>query len=278
MRATRLAATTSRAHTHPANTTTVGNHDHRDNMTNLILTIRANPTVVNLSCKDPQVAARPTPSYIRLISRPCLAPGLALPHHRVIGMNVSAQEEELRQAIALLDDDDILALCYAFQGKVDRLRLYLDVLRKRSGYRAQFSSCLLCFDLARQGDTSCQREFLLLAETIRYLGQDQALVNSLLGNTPYLIFVWDLCKASLAEIDPLAANSLPQPDPHLPVARLPLFDDSDFNDFRVKTDDVTMWRRFDEAVEAFLGGVLGVPIYDQAAGFRQNNKKRYRAD
>ncbi len=188
-------------------------------------------------------------------------------------MTVSAQEEELRQAVALLDDDDILALCYAFQGKVDRLRLYLDVLRKRSGYRAQFSSCLICFDLARQGDTACQREFLLLSETIRYLGKDQVLVNSLLANAPYLIFVWDLCKAALAELDPLAANSLPQPDPHLPVARLPLFDDSDFSDFRVKTDDVTMWRRFDEAVEAFLGGVLGVPIYDQAAGFRQNNKK-----
>jgi hypothetical protein len=198
------------------------------------------------------------------------------------------QEEQLRQDLAGLADDDILALCYAFKSKTARLRLYLDVMRRRGGQRAQFASCLICFDLARQGDASFQREFLFLADTVRQLAQDKKLVETLIGTDDYLRFIWELCQASLDQMNasraefggevPVADETLATqafaPDDHQEdLGSIELLDDADFDDFGIATDDATLWRRFDDAVEAFLGGVVGMPVYDVDAGFRVKNNR-----
>ncbi|RYF29896.1 MAG: hypothetical protein EOO38_32940, partial [Cytophagaceae bacterium] len=177
-------------------------------------------------------------------------------------------EQQLRREVAGLADDDILALCYTFVGRSDRLRLYLDVLRGRGGERAQFAACLICYDLARQGDAGLQQEFVLLAQTMVNLGQKPAFVASLIGDDPYLKFIWELCQAALeattqptAGVAPAAVDVLPQLADSLPeMPTLALLHDSDFDDFDLGADSRTLWRRFDEAVEKFLGGVPGVPV------------------
>lgn len=190
---------------------------------------------------------------------------------------VHPQEAQLRQEVAGLADDDILALCYAFKNKTARLRLYLDVLRRRGGERAQFASCLICFDLARQGDASFQREFVYLADTVRGLALKNELIHNLIGSDHYLGFIWDLCQAALREMDPrMDAEFMAAEADEIDVGAIALISDNDFKDLDVpamSADDVTYWRRFDDAVEHFLGGVVGVPVYDADSGFRLQSKR-----
>lgn len=181
-------------------------------------------------------------------------------------MTATAQEALLHE-LAGLAVDDILALCYAFQAKPERLRLYLDALRKRGGERAQFASCLICFDLARQNEPTAQREFAFLADTMRGLAKNDTLVSSLVGGDDYLTFVWELCQAHLAEMDPRVEPEAVDASVEV-VGDLDLISDEDFADLEIDLDTAAMVRQFDEAVEEFLGGRIGVPIYDPNAGFR----------
>jgi hypothetical protein len=196
---------------------------------------------------------------------------------KVMGDEPSEAEERLRQEIAALAVDDILALCYTFQHKLARLRLYLDVLRKRGGQRAQFASCLICFDLARQGETSSRQEFAFLADTMRVLGQDDSITTHLVGEDPYLSFLWELCQAQLDDMDPrFAGGDLAEAAP-AEVATVDLLSDDDFGDeladLSATPDNYNLWLRFDTAVEGFLGGEVGVPIYDPEAGFRVRSSR-----
>lgn len=188
-------------------------------------------------------------------------------------------EKILRHEVQGLADDDILALCYAFQHRADRLRLYLDVLRGRGGERAQFAACLIGYDLARQGDTVMQQEFILLSSTMLALSQKPHFVETLIGEDAYLSFIWELCQEALSTLsqashvqDPahLAANVVAhdRQNNHAPINHVNLLSDQDFDNFELSADDAVIWRQFDEAVETFLGGVPGVPMYDLNAGFR----------
>lgn len=197
--------------------------------------------------------------------------------------------DQLVDEVMGLGVDDILALCYSFQHtgasdrSSDRLRLYVDVLRRRGGQRAQFASCLICFDLARQGDPSFQAEFALLADTMRSLAEDAQLVGSLVGEDPYLSFVWELCEAQLDEMDPrLNGDAFFEQTPSgitdlgevEEIVTFDLLSDDDFvEDFDITIENAAMWREFDEAVERFLGGTVGVPVYDPEAGFRLHNSR-----
>jgi len=178
-------------------------------------------------------------------------------------------EEQLRQEVATVTVDDILALCYAFQHKPERLWLYLDVLRKRGGERAQFACCLICFDLARQGDTVFQKEFAYLADTMRTLAEKTELVSTLVSSDQYLSFLWELCEAQLAESDPrFAVEPVPEPAASEAIA-VDLLSDADFgDDFGISVDESDLRLQFDEAIERFLGAEPGMPIYDPNAGFR----------
>ncbi len=86
-----------------------------------------------------------------------------------------------------------------------RLGLYLEVLRERSGARAQLAACLICFDLARMGHATSQREFAALIPTIQALAVDPFVVTDLAGDDPYLLSLWDSCRAALAVDDPREA-------------------------------------------------------------------------
>ncbi|MBI5508412.1 MAG: hypothetical protein HY903_06650 [Deltaproteobacteria bacterium] len=182
---------------------------------------------------------------------------------------LTTAESSLREEAAALGVDDILALCYAFQHKPERLRLYLDVLRKKGGERAQFASCLICFDLARQGDPVFQKEFAYLADTMRVLGDKRELVLALVASDRYLNFLWEMCQAQLDEADPRfavepAVETIPADD-----LIVDLLSDADFGDeFGISVDHGALLTQFDEAIEAFLGGEVGMPIYDPEAGFR----------
>ena len=110
-------------------------------------------------------------------------------------------EERLRSEVSGLGVDEILALCFSFSHKLQRLRLYLDVLRRKGGQRAQFACCLICFDMARQGDEASRLEFVYLADTIRSLADNSEMIDTLVRDDPYLSFIWDLLEAQLEEMD-----------------------------------------------------------------------------
>ncbi|MEL6339682.1 MAG: hypothetical protein AAFQ65_07220 [Myxococcota bacterium] len=195
----------------------------------------------------------------------------------------SAREQLVAEVMGL-GVDDILALCYSFQNTADRLRLYIDVLRRRGGQRAQFASCLICFDLARQGHQGFQTEFVLLADTMRGLAENSALIEPLIGDDPYLGFIWELCQARLQEMDPRinaemlfdqATPSIGEPAIGSELASFDLLSDDDFDDaeFDISLENSQLWREFDEAVELFLGGTVGVPVYDPDSGFRLHNSR-----
>jgi hypothetical protein len=205
-----------------------------------------------------------------------------MPQAQSFGDGTQGYEQQLRHEVAGLADDEILALCYAFVGRRrERLRLYLDVLRRRGGERAQFAACLVCYDLARQGDVGMQTEFVVLSSTMAALAQKPQLAQALVGDDPYLRFVWELCQAALqsmgqgsAQVAPAEAEAQAQaelealPQAQEPVPVLQLLNDADFADLELGVDTAQLWRQYDEAVEAFLGGVPGLPAYDAQAGFR----------
>lgn len=196
-------------------------------------------------------------------------------------MSEPSAREQLAKEVMGLAVNDILALCYSFQNTPDRLRLYIDVLRRRGGHRAQFASCLICFDLARQGDMVFQSEFVMLADTMRQLSVHQELIDSLIGEDPYLSFIWELCQAQLEEIDPrLSSHSLVEQTTRLEVAdveniaSVDLISDDDFEeDLSLSVDHAELWHKFDESVETFLGGTIGLPVYNPDAGFRLHNHR-----
>ena len=188
--------------------------------------------------------------------------------------------DRLRAEVGQLAVDEILALCYSFQQKPARLRLYLDVLRRRGGQRAQFASCLLCFDLARQGDTALQHDFVFLAGAIRDLARDEAFVESMVGDDPYLSFIWDLLAAQLEEMDArfetehTVQTTLPETTEE--IGALDLLSDADLadelGDFSLDVDEPALRAAFEHSVDNFLGKVPGIPAYDPSCGFRLQNR------
>lgn len=116
--------------------------------------------------------------------------------------NQAFDREGLRRELQGLDTDELLALGARLRRAPDRLVLYLEVLRERTGSRAQLAACLVCFDLARQGQPTAQRELFGLIPTIRALAADPVLVAELAGDDPYLLSLWDGCRKTVAADDP----------------------------------------------------------------------------
>lgn len=107
----------------------------------------------------------------------------------------------------MLDVEDILALCFAFSKDPRRLKVYLDVLRGKSGVKAQAAACLICFDLARQGDPRFEAEFMALIPVMADLAQSPqgggtSLADALIGKNDYLQALWGDLKARLEHLDP----------------------------------------------------------------------------
>src|SRR5690606_37424078 len=113
-----------------------------------------------------------------------------------------ASREALRQSLEALETSDLLALGARFSRDTERLVLYLEVLRGRSGPKAQLAACLICFDLARQGHETAQQDFFHLIPTFRALANDPALVEDLLGGDAHLRDLWRDSQKALADDDP----------------------------------------------------------------------------
>ena len=107
----------------------------------------------------------------------------------------------LRESLRALQIEDILALAYHFQSQPNRLALYLDVLRQKSGHKAALAASLICYDLASQGSQSAQREFEALAETLRVFSQREQFAQDLIGDNPYLQALWPKCAQAIQGMD-----------------------------------------------------------------------------
>ena len=164
-------------------------------------------------------------------------------------------DHELRHALALLDVDDVLALCYRFRTRADRLRLYLDVLRRRSGQRAALAAALICFDLARQGHDLAQREFVALAETLRAFDARAAAAAELIAGSSYLEELWPACEEALTGLDPRLGVEATLATDVEPI-ELDLFGEEEIEDlesFIVADFDVAaMQRQYDQLVNRFF--------------------------
>ncbi len=188
--------------------------------------------------------------------------------------------QEWHDEISALPVEEILGLCYAFQTNKERLVLYLDVMRGKGGPKAQFASTLICFDLARQGLESFQREFSALAPTMFELAENAELVESLIGGNDYLTFIWDLCQAQLEElkesepsIDDL--TSMSAGDDSMATINLldDVLDDDDFLDLDFSQNEETMLKNFQWAVGDFLGWDVDSYKFDTDKGYRIHGKK-----
>ncbi len=146
------------------------------------------------------------------------------------------ERERLLDGLRALETNELLQLCLKVRGSPARLRLYLGLLRSRGGVRAQLAACLVCFDLAKQGDIMAQREFTALAPTMSQLAQDVGLVAELLGGDPYLEETWSACRLALEGSDPREQlHALDEDADAVPVGELDLLSDEDLDaDFGVE--------------------------------------------
>src|SRR5690606_24059349 len=111
----------------------------------------------------------------------------------------------LKEAASALDVEELLALCYSFQKDSFRLGVYLDVLRRKGGQKAQAAACLVCFDLARRGERSFEGEFLALVPVMRaFLDDSEGTrpLDPLIGESPYLRALSSELEALLRTMDP----------------------------------------------------------------------------
>lgn len=134
----------------------------------------------------------------------------------------------LRTAASALDVEEILDLCFAFSKDPVRLLVYLDVLRAKGGQKSQAAACLLCFDLARRGDSRFEAEFLALVPVMEAFAgggeaQRRALLG-LLGESDYLRELWRDLEARLRSHDRRAEVDL---DAEAEAIELELFDETD---------------------------------------------------
>lgn len=193
-----------------------------------------------------------------------------------------AEAESLLAELRALETPDLLALCLRFGRSPGRLGLYLTLFRARSGARAQFAACLVCFDLARQGSPTAQREFLVLAPTMTALGQDAAMVAGLLGGDPYLDELWTACRQALSAEDPRELWGAPEDEEEL-VGEIQLLDEDDI-DFDLDLEPEpepepledaraqAQRERFAADLERHLGHDPQRSFFDWGRGFRTGSR------
>ena len=196
-------------------------------------------------------------------------------------MEIDSTEANLRRELSLLEVEEILALCYTFTSKAERMLLYMNTLRGKGGQRAQFAACLICFDLAQQGDTRLQREFSVLAGTVRDISSNRDMITQLLGKDPYLNFVWEQLEGHINAMDarfPTEHTIDPsQLTPSDAIGTLDLLSDEDFSEeigaLEITSNQKEITKTYLEALDRFLGKDPLHPIYHPNAGFRLKNKK-----
>jgi diadenosine tetraphosphatase ApaH/serine/threonine PP2A family protein phosphatase len=178
--------------------------------------------------------------------------------------------------IGQLPDDDLLALAYTFSHNEARLRVYLEVFRGRTGSRAQFAACLICFDLAQRGDAAMGAQFGYLRGTLEALSADEALVGQLVGTHSYLCDLWARCASALRHAPSAAGHDAPGSAELLGYLRaqdaplagaIDLLTDDDLDPQALEVDREAMWQNYVRGCEEFFGSGINQAIYDSSMGF-----------
>jgi hypothetical protein len=176
----------------------------------------------------------------------------------------------LRETAAQLDVEEITDLCFAFSTDPIRLKVYLDVLRGKGGAKAQGAACLICFDLARQGDPTFELEFMTLLPVMRSLTEPLSpagdrTIDKLLGESDYLAALWADLEPRLSASDPRgeeASDELVVDDAE--VLEINLLDEEDILDIGfdeldiVSSDESHMREQWDSAMERFFSVEEGI--------------------
>jgi len=195
----------------------------------------------------------------------------------VEGLSPENARAALLEDIGRLPDDELLALAYSFSHSEARLRVYLELFRQRSGERAQFAACLICFDLAQRGDVAMAAQFAYLRGTLWQLGQTPDMAAHLVGDHAYLCALWQRCSQALADLEGPASHDAPGVAEAYGILRaadaplagaLDLLTDDDLSAEALQVDEEAMWQSYVRACEQFFGNGTSQASYDGSMGFR----------
>lgn len=179
------------------------------------------------------------------------------------------QVEALKASAQGLEVEDILDLCFAFAKDPRRLTVYLDVLRRKGGQKAQAGACLICFDLAHRGNAGFEREFLALVPVMReFLSGEKGKrpLDALIEDDPYLNGLVAELERRLAALDP-RREAAPPPieiDVDADAIEIDLLSDQDFEidldeEDLLQLDDARMAIEWTRAIDRFLAGDARTP-------------------
>lgn len=184
----------------------------------------------------------------------------------------------LREAASALDVEEILDLCFAFSKDPERLLVYLDVLRSKGGQKAQAAACLICFDLARQGERRFESEFLALVPVMQgFMGGGETgsrPIDRLLGGSAYLHELWSDLEQRLVGMDPRYDQGSAEEvvDLDVDVLEIELLDAEDLLEIDldeldvVVSDEQHLRDRWHDALERFYGVDAGIRAMMQLEG------------
>ena len=180
--------------------------------------------------------------------------------------------------------EDILDICYTFSHDPVRLEVYLNVLRQKGSAKAQTASCLICYDLARKGNTHFEMEFHALIPVIQeYLENDSPglprLIDSLVGESEYLQELLRDVEETLAFLDPREQTGpafSDNPD-GIEDIEIDLLEEGDFapDDLQFLDDDAYIQRQaWQNAFAEFLGpgGLEKALFASEQTGFYADSK------
>ena len=124
---------------------------------------------------------------------------------------MNKREEFLRLA-SRCNVIELMRICYAADAPVtpERLNRYLEALRANGTNRAVFASVILCYDLARRGDSQKQQEFECLAYLLYSSPERTLYLDELLSDVPEIAMIWRDCEHYLESID---SRFGPEPEP-----------------------------------------------------------------
>jgi hypothetical protein len=139
--------------------------------------------------------------------------------------------QQLTEAASLLDVEEILDLCFAFSKDPIRLTVYLDVLRRKGGQKAQAAACMICFDLARAGHGHFEREFTALLPVVHEIhGRGDQQIAPLIGDSQYLQGLWADLVRRLETNDPRVDLDTPDDEE---ILELDILDEQDIVDIEL---------------------------------------------
>jgi hypothetical protein len=187
--------------------------------------------------------------------------------------------QELQQEAAGLPVQDILDVCYAFSHDSLRLEIYLNVLRTKGSATAQTAACLICFDLARKGNSRFELEFQGLIPVFQEYTAEESpgfprLIDSLVGGSEYLKLLLKDLEAALEYLDPRERTGKTFDIQELGDEEIQIDllgeEDFDIDELEFFNDEAFVQRQvWEKALSTFIGadGMSNALLGDKRAGF-----------